>query len=164
MKFSNRVSQKLHDEHMATVALMERLDKLVATSTPPDTADRLVARVLTDLATDFEAEVWRHFDFEEEHLLTYLAESGDAALGEHLREEHKVIRPVGARVIELARTASREGFDDARWGEFRKLSTELTGLLLAHVDKEEAALVPAVEEAMDAETEERLYEEYVMNN
>ncbi len=30
MSFSNRVSQKLHDEHMATVALMERLEKLVA--------------------------------------------------------------------------------------------------------------------------------------
>jgi hypothetical protein len=35
--------------------------------------------------------------------------------------------------------------------------------LLAHVQKEEMALLPLLEESMDAETEARLYEQYVEN-
>ena len=37
--YSNRVCQKLHDEHMATLALLERLERFVANNTPPTAAD-----------------------------------------------------------------------------------------------------------------------------
>lgn len=163
MEFSNRVSQKLHDEHVATVALMERLERLAMRRSPPDMADSATTRLLSDLASEFEGEVWRHFDFEEEELFPYLGAAGDAAIGEHLTEEHKIIRPLGVRIIELSRGAKTQGFDDATWNEFRKIAQELTERLLSHVQKEEMALVPMLEDAMDAETEARLYESYVMN-
>jgi hypothetical protein len=35
--------------------------------------------------------------------------------------------------------------------------------MLAHVQKEEMALLPLLDEAMDAESEARLYENYVEN-
>ncbi len=163
MEFSNRVSQKLHEEHMATVALLERLERLAAGRSPPPAGDPAAGRLLGDVATAFEAEVWRHFDFEEDHLFTYLAQAGDAEIGAHLTEDHQVIRPLGARIIAMARAARTQGFDEAGWAEFRRLAFELCERLNAHVQKEESALVPLLDEQMDAATEARLYEDYVIN-
>ena len=39
--YSNRVCQKLHDEHMATLALLERLERFVANNTPPTIRPRV---------------------------------------------------------------------------------------------------------------------------
>ncbi len=163
MEFSNRVSQKLHDEHMATVALLERLERFAGARTPPPAGDAAANRLLGDLVTAFETEVWRHFDFEEEHLFTFLEQGGDAEIGAHLTDDHRVIRPLGARIIAMARSARPQGFDEASWAEFRRLSGEMCDRLNDHVQKEEAALVPLLEDQMDAETEARLYEEYVLN-
>ena len=166
MSFTNRISQALHDEHGATVALMERLEQVLARgrrSGPPDTKDSTIARLLTDLSTGVESEVERHFDFEENQLFTYLEAMGDAGIGAHLTSEHVVMRPLGARVAALARAAAAKGFTPAEWDEFTRLGQELGDLMLAHVQKEEMALLPVIEETMDAETEARLYQEYVEN-
>lgn len=163
MEFSNRISQKLHEEHMATVALMERLERLAGSRRRPDTADNVVKRLLSDLAVELEGDIERHFGFEEEHLFTYLAEAGDAAIGAHLTDEHNIMRPLGARIIEIARAAAVNGFDDASWDEFRRLSHEVCERMLSHVQKEEMALVPMIEDNMDAGTEARLYADYVLN-
>jgi Hemerythrin HHE cation binding domain. len=166
MSFTNRISQTLHDEHGATVALMERLEQLLARgrrSGPPDTADSTVARLLSDLSTSMEAEVERHFAFEENHLFTYLEAMGDGGIGAHLTSEHAAMRPLGVRVAAIARAAAANGFTPADWEEFMRLSQELGDCMLAHVQKEEMALLPVIEETMDAETEARLYQEYVEN-
>ena len=166
MSFTNRISQTLHDEHVATVALMERLEKLLARGRrggPPDTSDSTVARLLSDLSTGVEAEVERHFAFEEDHLFTYLAEMGDIGIGAHLTSEHAAMRPLGARVATIARAAVAKGFTPEEWDEFIRLGQGLSDLMLAHVQKEEMALLPVIEESMDAETEARLYQEYVEN-
>ena len=166
MSFTNRISQTLHDEHGATVALMERLEQLLARgrrSGPPDKADSNVARLLSDLSTGVEAEVERHFAFEENHLFPYLEAIGDADIGAHLTSEHAAIRPLGVRVATIARTATAKGFAPAEWEEFMRLGQELSDRMLAHVQKEEMALLPILEENMDSETEARLYQEYVEN-
>jgi hemerythrin-like domain-containing protein len=165
MSFTNRISQQLHEEHGATVALMERLEQLVARHRrgPPDTGDPGVARLLSDLSTSVEGEVQRHFAFEEQHVFTYLDAGGDEAIGAHLTDEHRAIRPIGLTIAGLARDAAAHGFDDAKWQEFRRLGQELCERLLAHVQKEEMALLPLIEESMDAETEARLYHHYVEN-
>jgi hemerythrin-like domain-containing protein len=163
MSFTNRISQTLHEEHRATVALMERLEQLIARHRrgPPDTGDRAVVQLLSDLSTGVEAEVQRHFAFEEDRLFTYLGAIGDEGISAHLTDEHTVMRPIGIRVAGLAREASARGFDEAKWDEFRRSSQELCERMLAHVQKEEMALLPLLEEAMDAETESRLLEEYL---
>ena len=166
MSYTNRISQTLLDEHAATVALMERLEQLVARARrggPPDKADSNVARLLSDLAVGLEAEVERHFGFEEDHIFTYLEAIGDAGIGEHLTSEHDAIRPIGSRVATFARAAATNGFAPAEWEEFRGLAQELSDRLLTHVQKEEMALLPVIEENMDPETEARLYQEYVEN-
>jgi hemerythrin-like domain-containing protein len=110
-----------------------------------------------------EAEVERHFAFEENHLFTYLEAMGDAGIGAHLTSEHAAMRPLGVRLAAMARAAAAKGFTPAEWDEFIRLGQEFGDCMLAHVQKEEMALLPVIEESMDAETEARLYQEYVEN-
>jgi hemerythrin-like domain-containing protein len=164
MSLGNRISQTLHEEHRATIALMERLEQLLARyrrgSVPP-AGDRTVVQLLTDLSTGVEAEVDRHFTFEETHLFGYLEAMGDSAIGAHLTDEHNAMRPLGREVARLARDAAANGFALPDWEKFRRLGQELCDRMLAHVQKEEMALLPLLDEGMDADTEARLYQEYV---
>lgn len=166
MNYTNRVSQTLHDEHRATIALMERLEQLLARhrhGNPPDTADNATARLLGDLATAIEAEIERHFDFEEHHLFSYLEAMGDEAIGEHLTAEHHALRSLGQRLAALARDANSASFNEKSWNDFRRVGNEFCERILAHVQKEEMALLPILEESMDAEAEAKLYEAYAGN-
>lgn len=162
MSFTNRISQAIHEEHRATVALMERLEHLLLRHRrePPDIGAG-VAQLLADLAAGVEADVRRHFDFEEGRLFAYLDAIGDQAIGAHLTDEHSVMRPLGTRLAQLAREAAARGFDEADWAEFRRLGHEFCERVIAHVQKEEMALLPLLEETMDASAEMQLYEEYV---
>ncbi|KAB2917382.1 MAG: hemerythrin domain-containing protein [Hyphomicrobiaceae bacterium] len=165
MTFVNRISQALHDEHLATIALMERLEQLLAARRrgPPDVGAPEVARLLSDLSTGVAAEVDRHFDFEEKQLFTYLDAAGDDAIGAHLADEHAAMRPICAQIARLAREAAAGGFNDRSWETFRQLGLELCERMLVHVQKEEMALLPLIEETMDADLAARLYEEYTQN-
>jgi hemerythrin-like domain-containing protein len=118
---------------------------------------------MADLSTGVEAEVERHFAFEESSLFPYLDANGDQAIGAHLTDEHNAMRPIGTKLARLARDAATAGFDDVKWELFRRLGLELCDRMLAHVQKEEMALLPLLEEYMDAEAEARLYQEYVQN-
>jgi hemerythrin-like domain-containing protein len=163
MNFSNRLSQLLHDEHCATVALMERLEVLIARhkpASPPDVSDRAVVQLLSDLAANLESEVNRHFAFEEAHVFAYLDAIGDDEIGAHLTDEHGAMRPLAVRVVTMAREAVGHGFDPSAWQEFRQVGQELCERMLAHVQKEEMALLPLLEESLDAESEARLLERY----
>lgn len=166
MSFTNRISQTLHEEHRATTALMELLENLIVRqgrSGPPNVSSRGTAQLLSALSAGVEAEVERHFAFEEQKVFTYLEAVGDAEIGAHLTSEHQAMRPLGIRLAALARGAAVHGFDAPGWDEFRRLGQELCERMLAHVQKEEMALLPLLEETMDAETEARLYQDYVEN-
>ncbi len=166
MGFTNRINQKLHEEHRATVDLVERLENLLTRqrqSGLPDVNDRTTAQLLADLAAALETEVLRHFAFEEDWVFSFLEATGETAIGQHLTSEHQAMRPVGVRLAALARTAASRGFDAGSWDEFRRLGSDLRERLGVHVEKEEVALLPLLEETMDAETEARLYQEYVEN-
>jgi len=162
--FSNRVSQLLHDEHQATTALLSRLEQFIARNRRGealDLKDGTAAKLLADLSASLETEVQRHFAFEEQSLFGYLAALGEEAIGAHLTDEHTLMRPLSVRVAGLAREAMAHGLDAAQWQEFCRLGSELSQRLLAHIQKEEMALLPLIEENMDAETESRLAQEFL---
>lgn len=163
MSFVNRISQALHEEHRATIALMERLEQLISRHrrNPPGFDDAAVAALLRDLTSGVEAEVQRHFAFEEQRLFPYLGAIGDEAIGAHLTDEHTVMRPIGTHLARMAREASAKGFDKTTWEEFQRVGQELCDRMLAHVQKEEMALLPLLEDNMDAETESQLVSEYL---
>ena len=96
--FRNRVCQKLYEEHAAVQALLQRLEQAVAKQRDdvPDAKDPLLAKLMTDVASELPGEVDRHFDFEEAELFSFLAEAGNSGIGAHLTYEHSIIRPIGA--------------------------------------------------------------------
>lgn len=163
--FTNRISQTLHEEHCATIALMERLEQLMVRHRrgPPDVKERSVTQLMCDLSTGVEAEVERHFTFEETKLFSYLVEIGDTEISAHLTDEHNAMRPLGRRVAALARDGVAQGFDQDRWTEFCRLGQELCERMLAHVQKEEMALLPLLDEMLDSETDTRLYQDHAEN-
>jgi len=162
MNFRNRVCQVLHDEHFATIALMERLEQAVARhrNGPPDAKDQIVAQLMADLAIGIEGELARHFAFEEDELFSYLDAADDRAIGAHLREEHAMIRPLGTALVKVIGDIRAHGCNAARWDEFRRFGRELSERLVAHAQKEEMALLPMLDEIMDPEREAQLYEKY----
>lgn len=163
--FSKRVCQVLHDEHLATIRLVERLGALLdrCRRAPPDTTDVLAGQLLRDIPPAMESEVTRHFDFEEAHLFSYLAEIGDAAIGAHLTEEHEAMRPLGRELGALARAAAAGGFDAHAWQSFQGVARELCDRLLGHVQKEEMVLLPLLEENLDPAADASLHEAYAVN-
>jgi hemerythrin-like domain-containing protein len=161
MSFTNRVNQTLHDEHRATTALVQRIEQVIARRRRSlvSADDPTIAQLFTDLSSG-AAEVERHFAFEEQALFPYLDAMGEGAVGKHLTEEHIALRRLWVRLAALARELAAERRDEAKWREFCRVGDELCEPMLGHVQKEEMALLPLLEECMDAPTEVRLYREY----
>jgi hemerythrin-like domain-containing protein len=164
--FRNRVCQKLYEEHAAVQQLLQRVEQSVAghRNQVPDAKDPVIAKLMTDLANELPGEVERHFDFEEAELFSFLAEEGNVGIGQHLTYEHGIIRPIGAALVNLIKVARAKGFDAERWADFRKLGQNLAMTLGPHAHKEDMALLPMLEDAMDESKEAELYEKYVLEH
>ncbi len=157
------VARSLHDEHMATLALLARLEALLGRHGPamePDAAAAPVAALLRELARAVALELGPHFTFEESHLFPLLADSGAQEMVALLTAEHAELLPSARRLAELAHQGQAQGFGPARWAEFHALGATLAGALAAHVEKEEMGLLPALDALLDAETDGRLAMEY----
>jgi iron-sulfur cluster repair protein YtfE (RIC family) len=146
MEFNRRISRRLHEEHVATLALWGRLESVLA-------AGRHDAALLKSAAVSLERELDRHFRFEETELFPRLAEAGEGDIGELLREEHETIRAAGIRFIALAK-------EDSLGKDLRTLGLELAERLVSHVQKEEMALLPALDDFIDEETDHELDSAY----
>lgn len=81
----------------------------------------------------------------------------------HLTEEHQAMLPVAKQVANIARRCLATGFTDQTWSEFTSCSGELIERMLSHIQKEEMALLPMVEELLDPETDMELAEAYSLN-
>lgn len=155
MPFARRITEILHEEHTATLALVATLDKLLAggRQSPPDVHAAAARSTLEGLASAIESEVCKHFAFEEQQLFPRLAEHGDDALGQELILEHEAILPIGMQLSALARRALVAGFSENDWSEFFAKGADFTARLQPHVEKEERALLPIIDEIVDRETD-----------
>ena len=166
MEFTRRTAQLLNEEHRATIAMLEGLETMIARAkrATPDASDPQIRKLLNEVSQTISHEVRGHFAFEEDELFTRLAEMGDVAIGEHLKQEHDAMLPVAERVVEIATSAIAEGFTDQSWLEFKGLAGELIERMLAHIQKEEMALLPMLEEILEPEADMELAEIYSMNH
>jgi len=135
-----------------------------ARKTAPDTGDATVQRTLKTAATAINEEVSAHFTFEEDELFTRLEDMGDVGIATHLREEHAAILPLGQEVARRAAQALDSGFDQTGWGEFRTLAGELIERMFAHIQKEEMALLPMLDDLLDDEEDMELSTSYAFNH
>lgn len=155
LKYSS--TRILHDDHMATVALLTEVERVVlARQAAPAQSDEETARLINRLCKALDGEISGHFDFEEASVFPMLAEYGMADLGELLIEEHHVLRNVMNDIIARARAARGDGFSPEAWVAFRRLCGELIERLTSHIEKEERALIPELEEALTPETDTEL--------
>lgn len=164
MDFSRQVPRLLHEEHAATISLLDRLEGLLAKSgpkTPADAADGETHRLLGDLAANLENETGRHFDFEEGHLFARLADMGDSFIADLLTEEHTAIRPLADRIAGMARAARADGFSVEAWRDFHQYGMELVERQVAHIQKEEMGLLPILEDMLDDDIDTDLAAEYM---
>lgn len=161
MELQRHISRRLYEEHIAVLALLERLEQaLTRLHAPPAADDPVWARLLPELETALRHEVTRHFALEEEQLFPRLHEHGDGDLADLLLEEHGVIREVAGALLELLPQARRGQLDAAGWQALKTSGLELAERLSSHAQKEQGSLVPLVDEILDEETDGMLSMEY----
>ncbi len=161
---SSRVAKTLHEEHLTTLAFIDRLVEMIATAgaRSPATRDPALAHSLHE-AAGLGEELGRHFDFEEKSLFERLANEGEEEIVAQLLAEHAAIQPSAAKLSAVAADALESGFTGTSWIEYRTVAAELCSLLRTHIEIEERMLLPLLEESLDADADAQLYAEYAGN-
>ncbi|MGB9117255.1 hemerythrin domain-containing protein [Bradyrhizobium sp.] len=154
LKYSS--TRILHDDHMATVALLTEVERVVLARQATPAQDHQMGRFIDRLCKAVDGEISGHFDFEEASVFPVLAEYGMADLGDLLIEEHHVLRNVMNDIVAGASAARANGFSPEAWGAFRRLCGELVERLTSHIEKEERALIPELEDALTPEVDTEL--------
>jgi len=154
----------LHDEHVAMLAVLERLENLLAANgprNPPDATQASVAKLLGDVAAVLGDDVSHHYAFEETHLFPRFAELADPGIPEMLRQEHEIIRPLAERLVAIIAQAKRDGFTPAIWAEFHETGGEVAEREAFHIQKEEMGFLPALDQMLDEDEDGPLQMAYV---
>jgi DUF438 domain-containing protein len=142
MEFERAISRRLHEEHGATLALWGRVEQAIA-------AERHDPALMREAAAALAGEIERHFEFEEGELFPRLAAAGEGDIAELLAAEHEAIREAAGRFMALA------GEDPPR-AELKPVALEVAERLVSHVQKEEMALLPALDDLLDEDTDREL--------
>lgn len=164
--YSLKIISLLHEDHMATLALLERVESALkgcSASAVPDGTDEALNSLLADMSDVLDKEITCHFAFEEEHLFPRFAEMFDPGIPMMLKGEHDIIRPLAARLRELIDQAAGGKFEADAWGEFLDKGQELVEREVFHVQKEEMGFLPALQRILDPSDDEALSQAYLDN-
>jgi len=157
--FTLNFIKSLHEDHMATLALLERLEAFLGrhnAANPPAADSTELQTLMTDLAALMQEEISAHFSFEEEFLFPRFADFADAGIPMMLKGEHDIIRPIAGRLTELAKSFNGGQLTGESWAEFHRLGLEIIEREVFHVQKEEMGFLPALDQMLDPEEEGEL--------
>lgn len=149
---SLHILQTLHQEHLAIMSLLERLEDLLGQNGPdraPAAGDTRVKSILEELVNVMKNEISNHYAFEEEHLFPRFSRLADSGIPMMLKGEHDAIRPLAKRITELAHAALTPGFTAETWREFHSFGMELVEREVFHVQKEEMGFLPGLQQMLD---------------
>jgi hemerythrin-like domain-containing protein len=141
------VNRRLHEEHVAVIALCARLEASLSSGIPD-------GALLQAALAAIEGEVEHHFAFEEAELFPRMKEAGEGDLVDLLLEEHAAIRDAARRFTAAARLTP-PGPD------LRPAGLEFAERLASHAQKEEMSMLPSLENLLDADTDAELISAYV---
>lgn len=159
------ISQRLHAEHLRTLAVLARLDERImgaGRTRPLDPGVAADRTLIADLTRMLAEDIDRHYRFEEEYLFPRLAEVGFADITRMLEDEHASVRGFAEGLARLAEAAGRAPLAAAAWAEFRDLAMDFTNSATFHIQKEEMGVIrnlPAVLDATVTADLARLYAE-----
>jgi len=154
MDYSRAICRTLHEDHMATVRVLEKLETAlikVGRKSPPAPQDPDLSRLLRDVAAVMQSEITGHFAFEEDHLFPLVEEMGETGMLAILRDEHATIRPLAQRITETIRASHANGFTPDEWAGFYDLGLELAERETFHIQKEEMGFLPLLDQILEPE-------------
>jgi hemerythrin-like domain-containing protein len=157
MHFSRQTSHLLHQEHRANLDLLGRVEQAFARA--PRGAGAHTAelpQLVGALTRSLEQELDRHFSFEEQELFPRMSAAGDGEIALLLVEEHEAIRAVAQELLPLTRAAAALSLDAAGWDALRRAALEMVERQVAHIQKEEMAWLPLLDDLLDDETDRQL--------
>lgn len=163
MDFQRQTNRRLYEEHVATLQLLARVERVVtgrAGAYPPAADDPDWPAFARAMLGAMEVEVARHFEFEERDLFPRLEEAGDGDLAALLNEEHVTIRAVAQPLADLLRQALAGGLAPQQWQTLKTLALEFSERLGSHAQKEDGALLPVLENLLDEDTDRELFGAY----
>ena len=164
MQYQLQICNNLHDDHMATIRLLERLEEMLSRrgpKSPPDPEDAEFRALLADLSAAMKNEITNHFGFEEEHLFSRIQALGDTPMLTILMDEHDTIRPLALQVTEAEENAREAGFTAEDWATFHDLGFELIERETFHIQKEEMGFLPLLDQIVSPEEDEPLSKSYL---
>jgi iron-sulfur cluster repair protein YtfE (RIC family) len=163
MEFQRQTNRRLYEEHVATLQLLARVERVFtgrAGAYPPAPGDAAWPAFARALLMAIEVEVARHFEFEERDLFPRLEQMGDGDLAALLNEEHVTIRAVAQPLAALLRQGLAGGLQPPQWQTMKTLALEFSERLGSHAQKEDGALLPLLENLLDEETDRELFGAY----
>lgn len=150
----HEVLRMLHEEHLTTLGLLDRLDALLrrlGADTPPSADDAEAASLLSDVVANMLDEADNHFAFEEGHLFPRFSAVAEPGIPAMLQAEHEAIRPLARRLAELAGARGEQGFPADIWREFHRVGRELIEREVFHIQKEEMGFLPAMDQILGSD-------------
>lgn len=161
MNFSTQTSHTLHEEHRINLALLGRAEQALARAPRGEgERDPELIKLIGTLARNLEQDIDRHFGFEEKELFPRMRDAGDGEMAMLLVEEHDAIRAVAEELLPLTRAAVSGSLDAAGWDALKRGALELVERQVAHIQKEEMALLPLLDDLLDDETDRQLAFDY----
>ena len=163
MDFQRQTNKRLYEEHVATLQLLARVERVFsgrAGAYPPAAGDAEWPAFARALVSAIEVEVARHFEFEERDLFPRLEEAGDGDLAALLQEEHATIRAVAQPLADLLRQALAADLTPQQWQTLKTLALEFSERLGSHAQKEDGALLPVLDQLLDEDTDRELFGAY----
>jgi Hemerythrin HHE cation binding domain len=163
MDFQRQTNRRLYEEHVATLQLLARVERVFtgrAGAYPPAAGDPAWPAFARTLLTAIEVELARHFEFEERELFPRMEEVGDGDLAAMLNEEHVTIRAVAQPLAGLLRQALGEELQPQQWQAMKTLALEFSERLSSHAPKEDGALLPLLDNLLDEDTDRELFGAY----
>jgi iron-sulfur cluster repair protein YtfE (RIC family) len=163
MDFRRQTNRRLYEEHVATIELLARVERVFtgrAGAYPPAAGDANWLAFARAVLGALEVEVARHFEFEERELFPRLQAAGDGELAALLLEEHETIRAAATPLAERLRASLAGSAQAADWQAMKTLGLELAERLVSHAQKEDGALLPVLEDLLDEDTDRELFSAY----
>ncbi len=165
MNLTRHTGRALHDDHRANLDLLAQVERALGPGNGPALhrapgPGTPLARLMGALQHQVLQDVERHFVFEEGELFTRMASSGDGGIARLLTSEHDAIRDLAAELLPLAHDAAAGTLDEAGWSALAQAALELVERQVSHIQKEEMALLPLLEDLLDDDTDRQLALDY----
>lgn len=157
MNSDRQIARLLNEEHRGQLDLLGKVESALGSR---KAGDDVLRDLVKQLRQQVEHDVGRHFEFEEQELFTRMDESGEGDIAGLLAEEHDAIRDVAEELLPLTAAALEGTLDTAGWDALRRAALEMVERQVAHIQKEEMAMLPLLEDLLDEETDGRLAMEY----